>query len=218
MDAVLPRPAGQSSGPAGPSDAVFRHLLAKVFDGSLDPGASVSEHRVAAETGVSRTPVREAIQRLKALGLVESSAGRTTRVVTVTEADLRAALVAWSALYDAVIAEVGTTLTTADLTAMRGHADAYAVACARLDSTAAADANFELFAVPVTRSRNPALVEAVAATVYIVRLGGQWLPRWIDTAQLAAAQHDFLVALEGRDTDAAAAAARAATRFRLSPA
>lgn len=45
-------------------------LEARIFDGSLADGARLDEVRLAAEFGVSRTPLREALQRLARYGLV----------------------------------------------------------------------------------------------------------------------------------------------------
>jgi DNA-binding GntR family transcriptional regulator len=53
------------------------------MDGSLRPGESLLDTALAEHLGVSRTPVREAIRRLEAKGLVESSANRWTRVAKI---------------------------------------------------------------------------------------------------------------------------------------
>jgi DNA-binding GntR family transcriptional regulator len=48
----------------------YNTLRASIIDGSYPPGTRVTEQKVAASAGVSRTPVREALQRLEAEGLL----------------------------------------------------------------------------------------------------------------------------------------------------
>lgn len=80
-------------------DEVFHILGAAIRDGLLQPGQPLRDVDLAARFGVSRTPVREALQRLERIGLVEISANRYTRVTVRTEkiiADTRAFVVAMS--------------------------------------------------------------------------------------------------------------------------
>src|SRR5215217_945547 len=56
--------------------------------GELAPGARLGEVEIADRLGVSRTPVREALSRLAAEGLVEIAPNRGARVVTWTVAEL----------------------------------------------------------------------------------------------------------------------------------
>jgi DNA-binding GntR family transcriptional regulator len=59
---------------------VARGLRERVSNGALAPGTSLSQAAIAAEYGVSRIPVRDALQALSTDGLVELHAG--TAVVT----------------------------------------------------------------------------------------------------------------------------------------
>lgn len=51
-------------------DRVYQHLKSRILSGDLSGGEMTSEGEVAAELGVSRTPVREALMRLQAESLV----------------------------------------------------------------------------------------------------------------------------------------------------
>jgi DNA-binding GntR family transcriptional regulator len=53
------------------ADAVYEQLKADIFDFRRLPGVGLSENEIAARTGVSRTPVREALLRLQREGFVE---------------------------------------------------------------------------------------------------------------------------------------------------
>ena len=53
----------------------YEALLERIRSGALQPGTRLREEDVAKLLGVSRTPVREALTRLQARGLVENSEG-----------------------------------------------------------------------------------------------------------------------------------------------
>ena len=53
------------------SDKVYRRLLGDIVSGKIPAGEKVGEEAAAAKLKVSRTPVREAIHRLTAEGLIE---------------------------------------------------------------------------------------------------------------------------------------------------
>jgi DNA-binding GntR family transcriptional regulator len=61
-------------------DEVYTVLGEAILDGRLRPGERLRDTELALRLGVSRTPVREALQRLERSGLVEVAAGRWTRV------------------------------------------------------------------------------------------------------------------------------------------
>ncbi|MBA8817105.1 DNA-binding GntR family transcriptional regulator [Microbacterium halimionae] len=63
-------------------DEVFAVLGQAILDGRLMPGQRLRDVDLADQLRVSRTPVREALQRLERFGLVEIAANRWTRVTT----------------------------------------------------------------------------------------------------------------------------------------
>ena len=67
---------------------VYDHLKGEILSGKLPSGSRLGEIALAERLGVSRTPVREAVQRLAQDGLVEVSANRGAKVKTVSTADV----------------------------------------------------------------------------------------------------------------------------------
>lgn len=88
------------------TDLVFAAIRDRIVDASLSPGCSVSEATLAKELTVSKTPVREALLRLRRIGLVEPTS-RGLRVtlpsaLSVRHAfEYRAALESGTAMYSA---------------------------------------------------------------------------------------------------------------------
>jgi len=61
-------------------DEVYSAIGEAILDGRLKPGQHLRDHELAHWLGVSRTPVREALQRHERTGLVEVAPHRYTRV------------------------------------------------------------------------------------------------------------------------------------------
>ena len=57
--------------PVGLSSRVYHQIRAEILKGAFIPGESVTEMGLAAQCGVSRTPVREALHQLELEGLVQ---------------------------------------------------------------------------------------------------------------------------------------------------
>jgi DNA-binding GntR family transcriptional regulator len=73
------------------ADRVYTELRARILDGDLEHGQRLHQEAVSAALGVSRTPVREALGRLAAEGLVQLLPQRGARVAPVRPEDIRSA-------------------------------------------------------------------------------------------------------------------------------
>jgi len=71
------------------ADQVYAVLRERIADGDIERGSRLHQEDLAAEFGVSRTPVREALRKLAAEGLVDLYANRGARVATATDEQLR---------------------------------------------------------------------------------------------------------------------------------
>jgi DNA-binding GntR family transcriptional regulator len=67
------------------ADFVFETLRDAIWDGRIARGVRVREEEVARNLGVSRTPVREALQRLQQRGLLAVGAGRSLVVAELSQ-------------------------------------------------------------------------------------------------------------------------------------
>jgi DNA-binding GntR family transcriptional regulator len=85
---------------------VTERLRDSIVDGSLAPGSQLSEAELATRFGVSRGPVREALQRLIQEGLVRAEPHRGVFVPVLTEADVRDIYLAREALESAAVKHI----------------------------------------------------------------------------------------------------------------
>ncbi len=102
------------------SDRAYATLREEIQSGTLAPGAVLGEVEQASRLGVSRTPLREALGRLAADGLVAQQSPRVTVVTGIDVADIRALFDVRRALEEAA----------ARLAAQRGDRDAFAALAA----------------------------------------------------------------------------------------
>src|SRR6187551_3334353 len=73
------------------ADELALELEQAIVRGELAPGQVLRQDDLSARYGVSRTPVREALRRLAALGLVSFEPNRGVRVRTLSRDELREA-------------------------------------------------------------------------------------------------------------------------------
>jgi DNA-binding GntR family transcriptional regulator len=82
-----------------------------IVSGELEPGLVLRQEQLSDRFGVSRTPVREALRRLAALGLVDFVPNRGVRVRTLSHEDLREAFLVRAEL-EALITEIAAQRLT----------------------------------------------------------------------------------------------------------
>ncbi len=67
---------------------VFQQLEKAILEGELAPGTSLTEVKLSAELGVSRTPIREALMQLELEGLVKTTHNKGAVVVGISGSDV----------------------------------------------------------------------------------------------------------------------------------
>ncbi|WP_231873164.1 MULTISPECIES: GntR family transcriptional regulator [Kitasatospora] len=80
--------------PLPTADRAYQHVRSRLLDGRWPGGTLLSEGLVAAELGLSRTPVREAFLRLRAEGFLHLYPKRGALVVPVAPGEARDVLAA----------------------------------------------------------------------------------------------------------------------------
>src|SRR5437764_3273704 len=82
-----------------------------IVAGELEPGTVLRQEQLSEQFNVSRTPIREALRRLAALGLVSFVPNRGVRVRTITREELHEAFMVRAEL-EALATEVAAAKVT----------------------------------------------------------------------------------------------------------
>ncbi|MFI6595903.1 GntR family transcriptional regulator [Nonomuraea sp. NPDC050536] len=143
----------------GSAHAVYTALRHRFSDGDYAPGQRLTEAALAADLGVSRTPVREAIGRLLAEGLViQAARGVAVAALSPVEAAhlfvLRAELESLAAGLAAERQAAGQ-LAPAAVDALDGAVDKVEEAVRTRDARASARANLTLHRAIAAAAGNP---------------------------------------------------------------
>jgi len=101
------------------SDFAYGRLREMIMTGDVAPGDVLNQAELARVIGISTTPLREALRRLKAEGLVELDAHRDARVTALTAEEARDLLEIRASLDPLAVALAAERRSSADLREMR---------------------------------------------------------------------------------------------------
>lgn len=186
------------------ADQIFDLVGGAIADGVIEPGERVNDKELAAALGISRTPVREALQRLTWIGLVEVSPSRYTRVTDVTDEVVESTLEHFGMQASIALRLALPRMDADELTEALVLLDRLVTASERGDSDALAVESQAFLAFLVERSGNPVFMRSTAETSLLVMRNLHHVPQ-----EGAAAEHrticlrEVRTALAERDADAA---------------
>jgi DNA-binding GntR family transcriptional regulator len=195
-------------------DAVYAQILEKIVDGTLPAGYALREGELAARFGVSKTPLRDALVRLQADGLVSIPPYRSAVVVGYSRHDLREIYEVRELLEGACARDAALTISADDLaelsTLMRDSAACIAdgnVADGQEQALAVLIDRFDV--IMYAQSRNQRINEMVANIRNHIRRIGQLTTRIPGRMVKSVAEHHVIYeAIVQRDGMAAEAAMR----------
>jgi DNA-binding GntR family transcriptional regulator len=151
----------QGVGPLNPESTasiIARRLRTGIMYGSLPPGRQLNEVELAARFGVSRGPLREAMQRLVQEGLLRSERNRGLFVLTLTPDDVRDVYIARTAVERAAVSLIlGRDPDQAAERLEQVHRE-MREAASRADYSAVSDADLRFHEALVAASGSPRLI------------------------------------------------------------
>jgi DNA-binding GntR family transcriptional regulator len=185
-------------------DEVYTVLGEAILDGRLAPGERLRDTELAARLGVSRTPVREALQRLERCGLVEVSANRWTRVSVPDESMLAATHEFVVYLMGNAIRMAVTRCTDDELALLLGGVDDMIAASETDDRAEILRASAQFFTTVTYAAGNRAMQSILEESEFGLRrnLHG-WSPHVTDVAERTDIYRVFRDAVSARDGDRA---------------
>lgn len=125
------------------TQTVYEKIRQEILTMALKPGSPLDEVRLSERFRMSRTPVREALLRLAADGLVTSLPNRNTVVAAIDFAALPAYFDALMLMYRATTRAAATRNDPALLSRIRAHQCEFAKAVDNRDAFAMIEANRE---------------------------------------------------------------------------
>jgi DNA-binding GntR family transcriptional regulator len=186
---------------------VYERLRDEIVGGELQPGEQLVEARLAAELGVSKTPVREALIRLQRDGLVAIEPYRGARVLEPSAGDVREILELRQVLECHIARELAERRPRAVLDALGASITRGQAGLAAGDEAQVIDALTEFSDVFDEASNNKRLANALAELRSVLLLIGNTSLRAAGREARSLKQHEkILAALEAGDADTAAAA------------
>lgn len=143
---------------------VYGALLAAISEGRLGAGTPLSQNKLAARLGVSRTPVREALLRLEQEGLVRRTqdAGFTVSTITAEEVEETCDLLELLDTY--VYVRAARALPDGELASLRGLAAELVELAERGDAAAWKDADLRYHRTVMDAARNRYVADQLQQT------------------------------------------------------
>jgi DNA-binding GntR family transcriptional regulator len=155
---VLDIPAPGVPGFTTKSDLAYTRLRELILSGELEPGAVLPQVALAQAIGISTTPLREALRRLKQEGLVDLDAHRDARVRPLDASEARDLLELRGSLDPLAASLAAQRRSDSDLTDLRAALDGLEALPAR-PSAAQLESHHRFHAAIHRASHNALLVE-----------------------------------------------------------
>lgn len=189
------------------AESIANRLRRDILRGKFLPGASIKERDNAAELGVSRTPMREAIRILAKEGLLVLRPSRSPIVAQPTFKEIADAVDVLMALENLAVVKACRNATTEDLAKIRGIHEEIAEKYDQLNSLDLFEIDMSFHSAITAATHNASLLATYLS--YLERL---WRARYLSASQkrnrarVVSHHAAILDALETRDERAARAA------------
>jgi len=174
MSKKAARSANVKASKGASSEHAYRALMQEIVSFTLVPGEDLDEATLVGRLGVSRTPVREALVRLAAEGLVQLVPNRGARVAPMGWNDIREHLEAFDVSQRLVTRWAAVRRSDEQIVKMETERLAFEAAFAQDDPVAMLDANFRFHAAIGNACRNSLLqrfyLQQLTADLRVARL------------------------------------------------
>ncbi|WAH35201.1 GntR family transcriptional regulator [Alicyclobacillus dauci] len=202
----MPIPRGYSSPErVSAKERAFLQIQHWIVDGTLQPGEKLNDGELAEALGVSRTPIREALQTLELQGFVEMHRGRDTRVTRITKDDIHKIYPPLASL-QSLAAELATGLVTTEFLEHLRHINgAFASSLERKASYQAMEWDEE-FHNAIVECTDNAYISSFVSTLqlHVRRLKYVFFQDAMLSTKSALEHDQIIIAFEQRDSNKAA--------------
>jgi DNA-binding GntR family transcriptional regulator len=186
---------------------VYEHLKLEILSGTLSAGTRLAEIPLSERLGVSRTPVREAVQRLMQDGLVQVEAGKGAKVRGISSHEIEE-IYAVREVLDGLAARLAAQKRkSTDLKAMNAALGALEKAAPH-DYSTQVTADLEFHRAIAVASGNSTLEQTLSSLAQQVARVKLLTREYNQNPVTKAAHHSIFTAIEEKDPTAAERAAR----------
>jgi GntR family transcriptional regulator, rspAB operon transcriptional repressor len=151
------------------ADSVYEAIRGSIMDKTLAPGARVTESGIAERLGVSKTPVREALLRLRRIGVIQPDGVRGGHVVRPSRRAIREAYEVREALEVFAVRTVAERVNGSDLEVIRDDAERSLWCAQRGDQAGFHEWDFAFHQAIAEAAGNPRLKELIEDVNTLIR-------------------------------------------------
>lgn len=191
----------------GRLSTVYETLQREILTLQLAPGAPLDETQLAKRFGMSRSPVREALNRLCAQGLVVMLTNRSTLVAPIDVSTFPRYVEALDLLQRVNTRLAAQHRTAADVVRLRELADAFDGSLKEYDHLQMSSANKTFHMAIAEAGRNPYLARQYDTLLdegrRLLHLHFDYIGHTLGDRPLADEHHDIVDAIEAQDLDRA---------------
>ena len=195
--------------PKGSKETCFEDLKTRILTIDLEPGADLDETSISSSYGISRTPLREVLQRLAGEGYVEIEMNRGAKVASMSVTAMRTFFQTAPLIYSNLARLAAENRTGSQLKSLKKAQHDFRTAVLREEPTVAALNNHAFHDVVGQMAHNPYLYACLQRLLIDHTRLGQTFYRPADAAersliQRAEQQHDAMIeAIEAGEPDLA---------------
>jgi DNA-binding GntR family transcriptional regulator len=182
----------------------FTAIRTAIVDGTLEPEERLVDAELSEWLGVSRTPIREALARLDAAGLVQTRPGRYTIVSPLDVRSMKDAQAVAAAMHELAVREAVPVMSHEHFAAMRAANERFAAALTAGDIGSAIESDDAFHVVALDVCGNGAVRSVLDQYTPVLRRMERVRFSSL-TGRSSVAQHATIIALAERgDADGAA--------------
>lgn len=183
-------------------DLVYETLCDWIIRGEMMPGEKLLDTELAAYFSVSRTPVREALQRLEAQKLIKVTPGRATTVEAVDKNDIEKCYIPLAEIQGLAVRLAAPRLTEAQLARLEEVQSEFEEACRADQAEQAICCDNKFHEIILQAADNEYIMEfSHMLQLHVQRIKYHYFRR--DMLRKTSVEHhrDILDTLENRDAD-----------------
>ena len=148
--------------PTSSKDACISDLKRRILSTELQPGTALDEVRLAEQYGISRTPMREVLQRLAGAGFVQLQDNRGAKVASMDIQTMRTFFQTAPLIYANIARLAAENRTDTQLGDLRAAQEHFAKANSSNDAGAAALHNYRFHEIIGEMAHNPYLMASLS--------------------------------------------------------